>query len=287
MKQRLPSDAVCFGADFLTRVGALQARMRSDSRRMEGAGRLSIGGAGSEFVGFRPYRPGEDLRLFDWNLYSRMRLPFVRVTRREANQSWALLLDSSASMGIGTPGKLQAAAEAAAALAALALGDGSKVTLIRSSDLRALTLSKEHDIQRCMDFLVSTRAVGANGLASLLAQPARFRAAGSLFLLGDLLDLEPRDALSLVGRGRQMHILQWLAAEELTPPEVGNVVWLDPETDQSRAVALTRDACARYDSRLQASLYHWKESCLKHRAKHALWSSSAAFEDVLRGVLGA
>ena len=114
----LDSPGVAFGADFLARLARCTARLRAAGGRREGgAGGLQAAG-GLEFLGYRPYRPGESARALDWGLYARLDRPFVRLARRESGERWALLLDASASMGVGRPGKLQAAAEVAAALGA-------------------------------------------------------------------------------------------------------------------------------------------------------------------------
>src|SRR5262249_34167570 len=103
----LPSPGGRFAPDLLARVGRLGARLASLRERREGAGRARLFGAGEEFVGHRPYQTGEDLRALDWNLLARLGRPFVRVAAREASEHWAVCLDTSASMGVGVPGKLQ------------------------------------------------------------------------------------------------------------------------------------------------------------------------------------
>src|SRR6185503_20613138 len=128
-KVLLPSPGVRFAPDFLARLGRLVARLASQRERREGEGRARLFGVGSEFVGYRPYRSGEDLRALDWNLLARLGRPYVRVAAREASEAWAVLLDTSASMGVGRPGKLQLGAELALALAALGVARRARVAL--------------------------------------------------------------------------------------------------------------------------------------------------------------
>ena len=77
-------------------------------------------GGGLEFADHRDYAPGDDLRRIDWNLFGRMEKPLVRLFEAEEELPVYVLLDRSASMGVGGPPKLELAAQVAAALAYLA-----------------------------------------------------------------------------------------------------------------------------------------------------------------------
>ena len=55
-------------------------------------------GGSSEFVDYREYAPGEDLRRIDWKVLGRTGKPYVRLYRDETNLRCTLLLDASDSM---------------------------------------------------------------------------------------------------------------------------------------------------------------------------------------------
>ncbi len=82
------------------------AHMRFTTRhRVEGAysGRHQSrqqGGSG-EFVDFREYTGGEDLRRLDWKVFSRTGKAFVRLYQEETNLLCTLALDASGSMQFG------------------------------------------------------------------------------------------------------------------------------------------------------------------------------------------
>src|SRR6478736_5076446 len=86
----------------LRSLGAL-AHMRFATRhQIEGAysGRhrsRQKGGAG-EFVDFREYSAGEDLRRLDWKVLARTGRPYVRLYQDETNLRCMLALDASNSM---------------------------------------------------------------------------------------------------------------------------------------------------------------------------------------------
>lgn len=73
-------------------------------------------GPGTEFHEFRPYQPGDDLRTIDWTVEARLHQLVVRVPRAQGYVRLHVLVDISASMGVGAPAKLSCAARAAAAL---------------------------------------------------------------------------------------------------------------------------------------------------------------------------
>lgn len=287
----LPCPEVRLGPDFLRRALRLGATLAAARERREGAGRGSLAGGGEEFVGFRPYRPGEDLRRLDWNLYARLDRPFVRITRREAGERWAILLDASASMGVGPPGKLQRGAEVAGALAALGLRLGAQVQLL-ISDAPArpgLELRRRASAAGLLAFLDGRRAGGRGGTRELVAAAARFTGAARVFLIGDLLDTEPRELFTVGRRGRELFAVQLLAPLELEPrpPGPGAVDWWDPEADQHLELALDADAVAAYEGRLEERLEIWRASAARHGAAYGCWSTRSPFEDVVRGLLRA
>lgn len=274
----LPSPGVVFGADFLARLGRLVARLGSQRERREGDGRARLFGVGSEFVGYRPYRPGEDLRALDWNLLARLGRPFVRVAAREASEDWSVLLDTSASMGVGRPGKLQLAAELATAFAALGLARRARVELRLSGSPQGCVLQKRGGLGAWMRLLESVRAEGRAGLGAALAALARERGAGRVFLIGDFCDVEPQALLALARPSRELFLAQILAREELVPGRRGAVRWVAAEEDAACEVWVDEASAGRYERRLTARIERWRSAAARLRAAHGCWTSDTPFE---------
>jgi len=92
------------------------------------------GGRGLEFADYRPYAPGDDLRRIDWNVYARLRQPFVRTSPQERETGLALLLDGSRSMGGPGAAARRHAERLAALLGAVALMRGALVQVTVLAD---------------------------------------------------------------------------------------------------------------------------------------------------------
>ena len=275
------------GAGYVRRLERLVLRLAAARERREGAGRARRLGMGEEFVGYRPYRAGEDIRRLDWDLFARLDRPYVRVTRREAAEHWTVWLDASASMGVGPPGKLQAAAELAGALCALGLRFGARLELLAtgSKGPRRVVLRRKRDLSRLLAFLNATRAAGNAGLGSLVGATRPAGSVGRLFLLGDLLDLAPPALSSLLAPGRELALCAVLGTHEVAPPREGTVAWVDPEGGGRREVALTDEVVSAYEGRLEARLDTWRRFASRHGAPLRIHTAGEEFEVGLQDLL--
>ena len=65
---------------------------------ISGLHRSLFHGFGSEFVQYRNYVAGDDLKYLDWKVYARMRRLVTKVFREETNLNCRIVLDCSASM---------------------------------------------------------------------------------------------------------------------------------------------------------------------------------------------
>jgi uncharacterized protein (DUF58 family) len=286
---RVPCPGVAFGPDFVRRLERLTLRISAARERREGQGRAALAGGGEEFLGYRPYRAGEDLRRLDWDLMARLDRPYVRVTRREAAERWAVLVDGSASMGVGPPGKLQAAAELAAALACVALRQGAQLEVRVSGPppARMFRMRRKGDLPGLLGFLQEQRAAGVAGIAALLAEQRLPGDCGRVFVIGDLLDLEPAAVLRLAAPGRALFAAQLLAPLELAPPAGAAVEWLDPEGGERLALDVDASTLAEYEGRLEARLEEWASIAARHGVRYGLWRSDRPFEEIAQELLQA
>lgn len=284
----LACPAVRLAADWLARAEACVLRLAATSARREGGGSSSLSGAGGEFIGHRPYRRGDDPRLVDWSVTARLGQPWVRVLRREARERWAVLLDTSASMGVGPPGKLQRAAELAGTLALFGASRGAEVALLASdgSEFR-MARRTARELRGLRAFLEARRAAGRTQALDLVARRPALRPATRLFLISDPFAWKPRELAALGARARAWHALQLLAPHELVPPAAPALDWRDPESPRALELELDGATRAAYARELAAELARWSAHARRHGGRHGVWSSALPFEAILRDAFGA
>ncbi len=119
--------------EFLKKIRRLEIRTRKlVEDTFAGEYHSIFKGRGMEFAEVREYVPGDDIRLIDWNVSSRMGHLFVKQFMEERELTVMLLLDASGSSLFGTRlrTKRELQAEIAAALAFSAVLNNDRVGMI-------------------------------------------------------------------------------------------------------------------------------------------------------------
>ena len=217
-------------------------------------------GAGLEFADHREYSAGDDLRRIDWNLYGRIGRPLVRLFDEDEELALYLLVDSSASMGIGARPKLRVACETAAALAYIGMGGRDRVAV--HAFAAALSdgvgpLRGRRQIHPVLRVLEQLQPAGRTDLAAALSGfVARHRRKGVVVILSDFFD--PAGAEPALDRLRAsrfepvlVHITAW---EDRRAPEDDEVLVVDSETGREHAVTLDDEARLSFEQEMGARL---------------------------------
>src|SRR5580692_2468634 len=97
--------------------------------RLAGGYRTAHRGTGTDLAGLRDYLESDDARHIDWNVTARLNEPQLRVFTEDRELTVWLVLDRSASMTVGPPGrgKHDVLSELALALARLFGRGGNRV----------------------------------------------------------------------------------------------------------------------------------------------------------------
>src|SRR5215212_750816 len=169
----LPSeiDPTVFDEGFLRQLERLKVLMKAPVRGGLKGGRRSIKrGQSVEFADFRDYTIGDDLRQLDWNVLARLEKLFVKLYVEEEDVTIHFLLDASASMAAGRPGKLLFAKRAAAALGYIGLGSEDRVAVTSLSGRVARRQVSLRGSARVFRLLGALSAISAaDGPTDLLA----------------------------------------------------------------------------------------------------------------------
>jgi uncharacterized protein (DUF58 family) len=211
-------------------LGSVRFRGRSGARRGHGVG------SSMEFLDFRDYVPGDDLRHVDWRSYARTEQLRVRLHQEEVAPHTDVLLDTSASMAT-TPAKERAARVLATALLHWSQREGAAARLLALGGGR---LDAES--------LTFTGTADRPGLPAVPLRPNGVRV-----LLTD--GLWPHDPLPLLRQclagASRFACVQLLDPWELAPSADGALTLVDAESGARTEVQLDARAVAAYGQRLQ------------------------------------
>jgi uncharacterized protein (DUF58 family) len=212
-------------------------------------------GAGTELAMVRPYRPGDDVRLIDWNATARMQEPHVRVHVGERALTAWLLLDVSASMTFGTADRRKAdvAEGVALAIGHVATRRGNRLGVIAVGGGEPRILRPRQGRLGVLGLLHELRAepeadgAGPTGLADALSRCAALaRARGFVAVVSDFRG--PRDWVAPLQRLRARQgvlAIEIVDPREQTLPAVGDLWMVDPETGRQIQVNTNRRAIRR------------------------------------------
>jgi uncharacterized protein (DUF58 family) len=288
----LASDELVFDDAFLRklerlavvakRVAALHGRGERRTRRV---------GAGIEFADHRDYAPGDDLRHLDWNLYGRLERPLVRLYDEDEDLPVYVLVDSSASMGLGEPRKLDLARAVAAALAYVALTNLDRVAVHAAGEGLGPGLGLlrgKGQIHPMLDLLASLRPAGRTQLGSALTGLVqRHQRRGVVVVISDFYDPAGcEEGLNRLRYGRfEPVIVQITAPDEAAPAMRGELTVVDVETDEERTVTVTPALVAAYRQRYETRLRALSRFCRERAIPCFQVSSAQPLEDLVLRIL--
>jgi len=171
-------------------------------------------GRGIDFEEFRPYQPGDDIRLIDWRVTARTSKPFTKVFREERERPVIIAVDQTHNMYFGSQMAFKSviAAQAAAVFCWLAIDNGDRVgglvfsdvesSLVRPKRSRRSALHLLNQVyefnQRLRDIKNPEAQVPTDpdfqpGLAHALGQIRRITKPGStLYVISDFVTLDDK-----------------------------------------------------------------------------------------------
>lgn len=269
-----------FDADFMRELETLRAlllRLRaSQGDALAGRGRNA---GQSEFRGHRPYVMGDDLRRLDWNAYGRLGKFFLREFDPERSESASLLVDTSASMQVGTPRKLDAALRIAAAFGFLALQQGAAIRVQGRPEIQGASRFTQVLDQLC-DIANTPTTLG-----EIVGQTSGSRTR-DLFVVTDGMEpietLAPLQAAST--KGSRVTLVFVLDDSELNPSPIG-AVQLNAMEGGERRMILDSSTVAEYMRLLETHLDRVRDIANRHKWTFAVCDSTMDLGELFTGQL--
>lgn len=245
------------------------------------------GGGNLEFLDYRNYQLGDDLRYVDWNVYGRLDKLFIKLFQAERDLSIHILIDMSLSMSAGSPSKEILAKKVAAALSYIGLANLDRVGLQSFNESISVSRAPERGRQvylSILDFLLGLKPDGKTNLnSSLIEFASRSRQKGMVIILSDLLDQAGFESgiKTLLQDKYEIIVIQLLDQDERFPKLNGYLKLKDLESSIEKSLTLNPELLNRYQKKMDQYLSKIKEFCTENGVGYFLTDTRISFEEFL------
>ena len=197
-------------------------------------------GRGIEFEEVRPYQVGDDVRAIDWNVTARVGEPYIKLFREERELAVRLLVDLSASQGLGTnyQTKRELVTELGASLAFAAIKNNDKVGLTLFTDgIEAFiptAKGSRHGLRIIRDILFTQPIGQGTDLKLALEHLSRTSKRRSVvFIVSDFLTTGYEKSLRIASQKHDIIPVVVADRREFTMPNLGLVRLRNAETGET------------------------------------------------------
>jgi uncharacterized protein (DUF58 family) len=244
-------------------------------------------GPGMEFMDYREYQPGDDVRHVDPHLYARTGAYFVREHAVYQQLPVTIVVDGSASMDFGTPTKFAFACRLAGALAFVGLAGGDMVEVALHANGRFSWSPRLRSIRRApviFDWLAAQRPAGTGFGSALGDALTRLGHRGLVVLLSDWWSDDPDALLDVVGTlPQEILAVHVLTPQELDPAQlgVGESRLVDSESGHEIELLIDQHALEGYRSGLAAWRERLRQQITGRQGRYLLVRSDTRLERLL------
>lgn len=272
--------------DVIARLERLRIKPRCHfTNRFTGSHLARRGGSSTEFADFRDYAPGDDMRFVDWNSFSRLHRPYIKLFHEEEVTHFLLLIDGSKSMNF--EGKFDRARELAAAFGLMALRHTERLSIhcLSRSPIRLPVCTGRASMNKLFAFLerldepdetIPLEAAVENALAYHSGR-------GVVILLSDFLTFGSlrRAFNALFSHGLEILGLQILGPTEIDPDLSSDLRLVDAELEETLDVSAAGDLMRFYREHRSLHEEELKALCQSRSGRFLSTSSGDPLEEVL------
>ena len=257
-------------------IGAQARRLELLARQtvaslQAGGQRSMFRGEGMEFDEVREYAVGDDARLIDWNVTSRMGSPFTKVFREERELNLVLVVDVSRSLLSGDGARRELAAWIVAILGHAVQRTGDPVSAYLFSDRRERWLparrGRGHPLRIAGEVLtIEPQGRGSDLGGALRGVADRLHRRATCVLVSDFKTTGFWPQLALLRRRHEVVAVRVCAAGDGEFPAVGGVDLQDPESGRvTWAAGRSRRFRAAYGTYWEEHFRAIRAGCRRHR----------------------
>lgn len=263
------------------------APLRRLTNRSRGEHLSGKGGSSTDFADYRDYSVGDDTRYIDWNIFARLRRPYIKQFLHEEELHVVILIDVSASMGF--EGKLERAKQMAAAFAIMGLLNMERVSIhaIGQPNGNPSMLppgTSRSRIRAVLNYLEGIEGGGDLPIESAIQQMLKFhRGRGIAILLSDFLTLGDlsRSMNLLFSAGLETWGMQILSETELNPLVEGDLRFVDSETQETLDITNVGELLNLYHEHREWQQSELHQQCRRRNGRFLSISSADDLNSVL------
>jgi len=208
-------------------------------------------GYSSEFLAFRPYTQGDDIRYLDWKIFGRSEKFYIRQFEQETNMRACIVFDKSASMDFRSSGisKIDYAKILASTISYILIKKGDSVGFSSVADEVEEFLPNSRSTKSLSNLLKTISGIKASGgtniTGSLKELGAGIRRRSLIILISDLLTETSAVMKAIKNFIHQKHsfvVFQVLDPLEFNLPRGDRFLFTDKETREKIAINVRKSA---------------------------------------------
>ncbi len=289
---------------LLARVRRIEiAAQRLVNEQLSGRYHSVFKGRGMSFDEVRPYTPGDEVRLIDWNVSARTGQIHVKQFVEERELTVLILADASLSMDFGLSSatytskgldhevqdvKRELAAQVAACIALSAQMNGDRVGLVTFGSGVKRFIPPRKGRRHALRVIREVLAMRADGAPTDLAEALSFvgrvvKRRAALFIVSDFHVPDFERALRVATRRHDVHALVVRDPLEDALFEGGLVALRDAETGELAVVPTTKAFLERYREASAAERSRLDQVLARNRVPGTSFSTAAPYERTLAG----
>lgn len=278
-----------FTDDFLKKLNKINMNISLRlSSGYQGGRKSKAKGVSVEFSDYREYIKGDDFRRVDWNAYGRFDKLFIKVFMEEREGIFNFFLDTSRSMDYGVNNKRAMALKIVAALSYIAINnlDRVNITTLDSGNINQLKqVSGSKAFENMLNNLEKIEFKGTTKLSeSIKKRPIKSK--GLSVIVSDFLDNNGLEDLEeglkyLAFKNQQILLVQILSKEEINPDGLGEVSFIDSESNEEVKLSLTEAVIKEYKNTLKSYQEKIETMAKKYGGKFIVVDSSMEIEEVI------
>ena len=275
-----------FDSDFLRKIERLKLFVKRILPTVAEGNKVSKRvGSGIDFMNYRGYVQGDEIRYVDWNVYARSEGLFIREFAKEDAVPIYIILDNSPSMDFGAPSKFIFAKKLSAALAYIGLVCLDKITICLGSNDGFVSqgFRGEYSASQVFDMLYSLEINRSIRLEEIVVRTRSIaKKGGAFFIISDFWDSEmQKDVKELTFNNSEVSLVHILSNEEVKPSTKGKIRLFDSEGSTHIDRFVGEEELIEYDRLLKGHIDNYKQFAMRYNMNYIFAPTDSAFEEVI------